>query len=66
MWAISAFALYTRKQLGDLDVAKAKQLIADAGVDKLSMEANGWLLVKPFDMAALANKVREAMAEKRA
>jgi hypothetical protein len=44
-WAISAYALYTRKQLGDPDLAKAKQLIASAGgVDKLSMEANGWLL----------------------
>ena len=42
---ISAYALYTRKQLGDLDVAKAQKLIAEAGgVEKLSMEANGWLL----------------------
>jgi hypothetical protein len=44
-WAISAYALYTRKQLGDVDVAKGKQLLAEAGgVDKLSMEADGWLL----------------------
>ncbi|HEX4419482.1 MAG TPA: alpha-2-macroglobulin family protein [Kofleriaceae bacterium] len=43
-WAISAFALYTRKQLGDLDVAKAKRLFAEAGADKLSMEASGWIL----------------------
>jgi hypothetical protein len=43
-WAISAYALYTRKQLGDLDLAKAKQLVAVAGVAKLSMEASGWLL----------------------
>jgi uncharacterized protein YfaS (alpha-2-macroglobulin family) len=44
-WAISAFALYTRKQLGDVDLAKGKQLIAEAGgVDKLAMEADGWLL----------------------
>jgi hypothetical protein len=43
--AISAFALYTRKQLGDVDLAKAKQLIADAGgVDQLPLEASGWLL----------------------
>ncbi len=42
---ISAFALYTRKLMGDVDVSKAQRLIADAGgVDKLSMEANGWLL----------------------
>jgi uncharacterized protein YfaS (alpha-2-macroglobulin family) len=43
-WAITAFALYTRKQLGDVDVAKGKALFALAGVDKLSMEADGWLL----------------------
>jgi uncharacterized protein YfaS (alpha-2-macroglobulin family) len=44
-WAISAFALSTRKQLGDVDIAKGKQLLAQAGgPDKLSMEANGWLL----------------------
>jgi uncharacterized protein YfaS (alpha-2-macroglobulin family) len=43
-WAISAYALYTRKQLGDVDIAKAKKLVAEAGVEKLSMEANGWLL----------------------
>lgn len=42
--AISAYALYVRKQMGDLDVAKAKTLIARVGVDKLPMEANGWLL----------------------
>ncbi len=43
--SISAYALYTRKQLGDLDVAKGQKLISEAGgVEKLSMEANGWLL----------------------
>jgi uncharacterized protein YfaS (alpha-2-macroglobulin family) len=43
--AISAYALYTRKQLGDLDIAKAKKLLADAGgPEKLSMETDGWLL----------------------
>jgi uncharacterized protein YfaS (alpha-2-macroglobulin family) len=43
-WAISAFALATRKQLGDLDVAKAKALFAEAGIAKLPLEASGWLL----------------------
>jgi hypothetical protein len=43
--AISAYALYVRKQMGDLDIAKAKGLLARAGgPEKLSMEANGWLL----------------------
>jgi uncharacterized protein YfaS (alpha-2-macroglobulin family) len=43
-WAISAYALYTRKLIGDLDIAKGQKLLKEAGVDKLSMEANGWLL----------------------
>jgi alpha-2-macroglobulin len=43
--SISAYALYVRKQMGDLDVAKAKALLARVGgPDKLTMEANGWLL----------------------
>ena len=43
--AISAYALYTRKQMGDVDLAKGKKLLAEAGgPDKLSMEADGWLL----------------------
>nr|MBA3499825.1 hypothetical protein [Deltaproteobacteria bacterium] len=42
---ISSYALYTRKQMNDLDVPKAKQLYASAGgATKLSMEANAWLL----------------------
>ncbi|HEY5944818.1 MAG TPA: hypothetical protein VIV40_04975, partial [Kofleriaceae bacterium] len=43
-WAISSFALYTRKQIGDLDITKGQKLFKEAGVDKLTMEANGWLL----------------------
>ncbi|MCW5803709.1 MAG: Ig-like domain-containing protein [Deltaproteobacteria bacterium] len=42
---ISAYALYVRKSYGDLDVAKAKRLLAEAGGPAgLSMEAVGWLL----------------------
>jgi uncharacterized protein YfaS (alpha-2-macroglobulin family) len=43
-WAISAYALYTRKQIGDLDIAKGQKLLKEAGIDKLTMEASGWLL----------------------
>ncbi|MFT3697354.1 MAG: alpha-2-macroglobulin family protein [Kofleriaceae bacterium] len=43
-WAISAYALYTRKQIGDLDLAKGQKLLASAGIDKVTMETNGWLL----------------------
>ncbi len=43
--AISAYALYVRKQMGDLDVVKAKGLLQRVGgPEKLPMEANGWLL----------------------
>jgi uncharacterized protein YfaS (alpha-2-macroglobulin family) len=42
--AISAYALYTRKQMGDVDIAKGKKFFHDWGVDKVSMETDGWLL----------------------
>ncbi len=43
--SISAYALYVRKQMGDLDINKAKQLLSSrGGPDKIPMEANGWLL----------------------
>jgi len=43
-WSISAYALYVRKLLGDLDIAKGQKLVKTATIEKLSMEANGWLL----------------------
>jgi uncharacterized protein YfaS (alpha-2-macroglobulin family) len=42
---ISSYALYVRKLGGDVDIAKARRLIADAGgAKKLSTETAGWLL----------------------
>jgi len=42
---ITSYALYVRKLMGDKDVVRAKGLIKEAGgVDKMSMEALGWLL----------------------
>lgn len=42
--AIIAYALYVRHRMKDPDVAKAKRLIAEAGgVDKLGIEAVGWI-----------------------
>jgi len=42
--AIIAYSIYVRKRLKDADPAKAKRLIAEAGgVDKLGIEAIGWL-----------------------
>ncbi|MFN0253265.1 MAG: DUF6049 family protein [Kofleriaceae bacterium] len=47
-WSISAYALYTRKQIGDLDIAKGKKLYAEASATQpkttATMETHGWLL----------------------
>jgi len=43
--AISAYALSIRAASGDVDVAKAKKLLADGGgADKVGIETAGWLL----------------------
>ncbi len=42
-WTISAYALYVRDLMGDRDSQKAEKLLNDAGLEKLSMEAVGWL-----------------------
>jgi uncharacterized protein YfaS (alpha-2-macroglobulin family) len=43
--SISAYALYVRKQMNDLDIKKGQALLARrGGPDKIPMEANGWLL----------------------
>ena len=39
-----AYALYVRLRLNDRDAARARSLIAEAGLDRLSLEAIGWLL----------------------
>jgi len=40
---LSAYALYVRDLMGDRDVAKARQLLDEAGLDDLSLEAAAWL-----------------------
>ncbi len=42
-WTISSYALYVRNLAGDRDAAKAEALLREAGLDRLSMEAIGWL-----------------------
>jgi alpha-2-macroglobulin len=42
--ALIAYALNVRWRMGDRDAARARQLVASAGLDKLSLEAAGWLL----------------------
>jgi uncharacterized protein YfaS (alpha-2-macroglobulin family) len=41
--AIIAYSLYVRAQMGDRDPARARKLIAEAGIEKLSLESVGWL-----------------------
>lgn len=43
-WATSAYALYVRDLLGDGDSQKARKLLAEAGLEKLSPESIGWIL----------------------
>ncbi len=42
-WTLSAYALYVRNMAGDRDAGKAEQLLQEAGLERLSMEAIGWL-----------------------
>ena len=40
---LSAYALYVRDLMGDTDQAKARQLLDEAGLEELSLEAVAWL-----------------------
>jgi uncharacterized protein YfaS (alpha-2-macroglobulin family) len=42
-WTLSAYALYVRNLMGDRDAQKAHNLLNEAGLENLSMEAIGWL-----------------------
>jgi alpha-2-macroglobulin len=41
---IVAYALHVRARMGDRDVTRARGLLREAGVEKLSFEALGWIL----------------------
>ena len=41
---LRAYALYVRRLMKDTDIKKAHALLAEAGLDGLSMEAIGWLM----------------------
>ena len=41
---LTAYALYVRKHMDDADAARARRLISDAGLERFSPEAVGWLL----------------------
>jgi alpha-2-macroglobulin len=42
--ALVAYALYVRDRMGEREAGRARSLIREAGLDKLSLEAVGWLL----------------------
>lgn len=42
--ALIAYALYVRRLMGDRDTARARKLIAEGGLETLSLESVGWLL----------------------
>lgn len=55
--AIVAYALYVRAQMGDRDTTRARNLIAEAGLDALSLESIGWLLSVLSSDANSSNEV---------
>ncbi|MBA2539824.1 MAG: hypothetical protein H0V17_09335 [Deltaproteobacteria bacterium] len=68
---ISAYALYTRKLMGDVDIAKAQRILREyAGPQKMNMEANAWLLgtmagdaKAPAERAAILRHVMNKVSE---
>jgi alpha-2-macroglobulin len=55
--ALVAYALNVRLRMGDRDAARARRLVAAAGLEKLSLEAVGWLLPVLSGDAASAAEV---------
>ncbi len=54
---ITAYALNVRKLMGDADPARARRMVDEIGLDKLSAEAIGWLLPVLSDDPASATQV---------
>jgi alpha-2-macroglobulin len=42
-WTLSAYALYVRDLMGDNDPSKARQLLDEAGLEGIPLEAIGWI-----------------------
>jgi hypothetical protein len=54
---LSAYALYVRSLMGDIDPGKAAALIDNAGMENLSLDTLGWLWKVLSDSPAHAEKV---------
>jgi uncharacterized protein YfaS (alpha-2-macroglobulin family) len=55
--ALTAYALNVRARMGDRDAARARKLVTTAGLEKLPLEAVGWLLPVLSGDAASAAEV---------
>jgi len=42
-WTLSAYALYVRDLMGDNDTSKARELLSEATLDGIPLEAVGWI-----------------------
>ncbi len=58
-WTLSAYALYVRDLMGESDVDKALKLYDEAGIEKLSLDAIGWLWQVLSDAPSAASQVEE-------
>ncbi len=54
---ITAYALNVRKLMGDADPSRARRMVDEVGLDKLSFEAIGWLLPVLSDDPGSATQV---------
>ena len=57
--SLSAYALYVRQLMGDVDTAKARSLLDEAGLDGLSLEGLAWIWQVLSDDPASAQQVEE-------
>ncbi len=71
--ALVAYSLYVRNLMGDKDSAKARRLIAEAGLEGVSLEAIGWLLsvlsgdpASQTDLAAIRKHLNNRATEEAA
>lgn len=62
-WGLSAYALYVRDLAGDKDSGKARRLLDEAGLEKLSLESLAWLWQVLGDDPAAAD-IRQFIANR--
>jgi uncharacterized protein YfaS (alpha-2-macroglobulin family) len=66
-WTLSAYALYVRDLMEDNDAPKARQLLAEAGLEDLPLEAIGWtweVLVDDANSAPELDAIRRFVANR--